>query len=366
MLLGVLTGHTTARADQHCAVVVVDPILVFGPWGEPVQRRAGQQPGVGAGDEIDDPAHERIPLRVQRQGRLRPDHQLDVAALARLAGESEVGIDRRLLHFRRPLERLVNVALHHRHMGLHRPGSHGMHDLVADRRVAADKSKHDKGCEQQTPLLAHPPADAATLAVDDADQETVAENQAEGDQMMAAQICGLDQFGLAVETVAEIHPGEPGHEHAAQVIQSHPEERRPPDQRSHRAFPVPGAPGQNTEQKAENGPVTGHVGRKQQQAGQRQPQGQAAVTAQDDQNPVEQRQVVDQTAQKTHQGAAAGRGVKGGQEQGRQGDEQQGPPADPTGHGQGKKAGGEDAAGQRPAGLSPGQETLHSGRSGRI
>ena len=367
VLLGVAGREAAVRAEQDGAVVMTHQLAAVGLRGEGEQRRAGEQPGVGRRGEGGQSAGELVLLRVEGQGGLRPDHQFDVRVGDRLLGQAQVGVDGGGFEGGRPLDRLVDVALDHRHLGLQGPRSVLDGDPVAHRRVAEEEDQGGAGQEQQAALPAHVPAHVAPLAVDDADQQAVAEHHREGDQVVAAQVRALDELRLGVEAVTEVHPGKAGEQHRAQPVEPHPEYRRQPDQGRHRPFPVPGAAGEQAEQGAEHGRVKGHVGGQQEQAGQGQEQGQAAVAAEHDEDPVEQGEMGDEPADEPGQGAAAGPGSERHRQERHQGHEQQRPPADPAGHGQGEQAGGAKAAEQRPAvAVSPRQGWIHSGGSERI
>ena len=367
VLLGVARCDAAVRAEQDGAVVVADQLAAVGLRGEGEQRRAGEQPGVGCPGEGGQPPGELVPLRVEGQGGFRPDHQFDVRLADRLAGEAQVGVDRGCFEGGRPLDHLVDIALDHRHLGLQGPRAVVDRDPVAHRRVTAEEHQCGAGQEQQAALAADVPAHVAPLPVDDAHEQAVAEHHPEGDQVVAAQVRGLDELRLGVEAVTEVHPGKAGEQHRTQPVEPHPEHRRQPDQGGHRSFPVPGAAGEQAEQRAEHGRIEGHVGSEQHQAGQGEEQGQAAVAAEDDQDPVEQGEMGDEPADKPDQGAATGPGGKRDEQQGYQRDEQQRPPADPAGHGQSEQAGAEQGR-QQPAAapLTAGEQRRHCARSGRI
>jgi len=164
---------------------------------------------------------------------------------------------------------------------------------------------------------------------------------------MSAEIGGLNQPGLTGKTVAEIHPGKSAEKEAAQIIEPHPQHRCSPEQQGKRLITVSIAAGHQAERKSKSCRKAGHIGGKQGQGRQGKPPGQSAVAPKHNQNPIEEGEVIEQAADKSHKGAAAGSRGKHSQQQGYQGDEKQGPPADLSGHRQGEEAGGDRGGEER-------------------
>ena len=113
------------------------------------------------------------------------------------------------------------------------------HDPKTDHGIAKDKDEKTTGQQQGAFFPTNIPTHLRPLAVKNGNDKAICQYQGKGKQIMAAQVGGLNEYGLGIEAITEIKPGKTGKKNAAQIIKPDPEYRRRPDQDSHRPFPVP-------------------------------------------------------------------------------------------------------------------------------
>ena len=278
----------------------------------------------GAGDQgggrdralADHLGKEGVAAGEERQGGLRPDHQLGVVFFLYVAGEGEVGVHGVALEGGAPFLALVDIALDHGDGGAGGGGELAGQLVVTPQAVAKGRGHAaDGGAGEGRGRgrgQAAAPADqgVAELVDDDIDGDDV-----EGDPGKAGEIGGLRQGRGEGLGGAEIHPGKTGAHDPAQVVEAGPGNREDHDLPAARQPGADGAAGRGVEP---------HVTGQSHQGGHGQPQGQTSVTGQGDDHPVDEKQILEKTEGHAQGRGAPGAGALEGVEQGDEGNPGQG------------------------------------------